>query len=160
MDLNLLPVIEPQEANSAIPKNRGIYFWFDKENDQLVYIGIALGVGGLKKRIASQHLNPKYLEYRAEKHTSKDHYQLKYTIKRKSKKDGSVRKGIDKSAFRKSIGRKLSLKPGKETVNYITENLYLKIYESEKIDDIKLLEKKLIEQYQPKFNTTYKIKNA
>ena len=160
MNLSSLSVIDPQDASNAIPKNRGIYFWFDNKNDQLVYIGIAVGMGGLKKRIVSQHLNAKYLEYRSEKHTSKDQFQLKYAIERLSKKDGSIRKGIDKSAFRKSIGRKLSLKPGNETVSYIIDNLYLKIHQSEEVDYIKALEKKLIGMYQPKFNTTYKINNA
>jgi len=160
MDLGSLSKIEPRHANTAISKSRGIYFWFDKENDQLVYIGIAVGMGGLKKRIVSQHLNPKYLEYRTEKHTSKDKFQLEYAIESLSKKGGNIRKGIDKSAFRKSIGRKLLLKAGNETVNYILDNLYLKINKSEDIDDIKAIEKELIGIYQPKFNTTYKSKNA
>ena len=156
MNLDSLPVIEPKRAKSEIPSKRGIYFWFDNKSNQLVYIGIAVGIGGLKKRIISQHLNPKYLEYRAEKHTLKDKFQLENAIERLSKKDSSMRKGIDKSAFRKSIGRTLNLKPGIDTVNYIVENLYLKINESEDIDVIKVLEKKLIGKYQPKFNTTYK----
>lgn len=69
--------IDLEKINDLLSNKRGIYFWFDIDDDSLVYIGIAVGVGGLKRRILRQHLNPKYLEYRDEKHTSKDGYQLK-----------------------------------------------------------------------------------
>lgn len=58
--------------------------------------------------------------------------------------------------FGKSIGRMLLLKPGDETVNYITANLRLEVFESEDVEFIKNLERKLILQFQPKFNSTYK----
>jgi|TARA_B100000315_G_C14351682_1_gene484306 hypothetical protein len=160
MEIESLNSIEPSDAKYVISKNRGIYFWFDRKTDSLVYIGIAVGVGGLRRRIVSQHLNPKYLEYRTIKHTEKDHFQLSNAVKRLSKDNKTVRKGIDKSAFRKSIGRMLKLKPGNETVEYIVNNLYVKTHESEDITAIKLLEEKLISEYQPKFNTTHKHKNA
>ena len=144
------------DVNTLLSNKRGIYFWFDRVDNSIVYIGIAVGVGGLKKRIAQQHLKPKYIEYRPEKHTSKDDYQLKYAIIRLSKKTGQTKQGIDKSAFRKSIGRRLSLKPGDETVDYIKSNLKLEVFESEDIDMIKSMEKRLIIQYQPKFNSAYK----
>lgn len=148
--------VELEKINELLSNKRGIYFWFDKVDDSLVYIGIAVGVGGLKKRIARQHLNPKYLEYRDEKHTSKDEYQLKYAIPRLSRKTGETKIGIDKSAFRKSIGRMLSLKPGNETVNYIQLNLRLEVFESEDIVMVKNMEKSLIAKFQPKFNSAYK----
>lgn len=49
----------------------------------------------------------------------------------------------------------LLLKPGDETVNYITANLRLEVFESEDVEFIKNLERKLILQFQPKFNSTY-----
>lgn len=148
--------VELEEIKSHLTNKKGIYFWFDKSENVIVYIGIATGVGGLKKRIIQQHLSPKYLEYRAEKHTLKDVFQLKFAIPRVSKKTGDTKYGIDKSAFRKSIGRLLQLKPGDETVNYIRANLRLEVYESEDVELIKSMEKKLIEKNQPKFNSTYR----
>ena len=156
MALPITIKIELANVNNLLSSKRGIYFWFDRSDNSIVYIGIAVGVGGLKKRIAQQHLKPKYLEYRAEKHTSKDEYQLKYAISRLSKNTGETKFGVDKSSFRKSIGRSLSLKPGDETVNYIKSNLMLEIFESEDIDVIKSMEKHLIIEYQPKFNNAYK----
>ena len=120
MELSLLPTLEPTQATTALSNKKGIYFWFSKETDRLVYIGIALGVGGLKRRIVSQHLNPAYLEYRPEKHTTKDKFQSEHSINRKSKDGKTTQCGIDKSAFRKSIGRKLELKPGIDTVQYLS----------------------------------------
>ena len=159
MDIDSLPTIELKNIDDFLSKKRGMYFWFDQRTNRLVYIGIAVGVGGLRKRIISQHLNPKYLEYRPEKHTKKDSFQLQYVV-RVSRKAAPTLLGIDKSAFRKSIGRKLYLKPGNETVDYIIDNLYLRIYESEDIDGIKALEKLLIGEHQPQFNTTYKTRDA
>lgn len=159
MTLPITRKVELDTTNELLSNKRGIYFWFDNAEGSLVYIGIAVGVGGLKKRIAQQHLNPKYLEYRDEKHTSKDEYQLKHAMLRLSKKTREAKKGIDKSAFRKSIGRMLSLKPGAETVNYIKLNLRLEVFESEDILMIKSMEKILIAQYQPKFNSAHKMPN-
>ena len=160
MELQLLSRIEPEEASLFLTPKTGIYFWFNKETNELVYIGIAVGVGGLKKRIVSQHLNPTYLEYRPQKHTGRDKFQLKHSISRASKDKKTMRQGIDKSAFRKSIGRKIELKPGAETVKYIIDNLYLKIYESENISLIKEIEVALIKKYEPIFNTAHRQRNA
>ncbi|MBI4826371.1 MAG: hypothetical protein HY807_08120 [Nitrospirae bacterium] len=158
MKLELLPRIEPDKAVIVLSTKRGIYFWFSKDTDNLIYIGIALGAGGLKKRIVSQHLNPAYLEFRPEKHTEKDRFQLEHAIHRISKDEKNVRYGIDKSAFRKSIGRKLKLKPGIETVTYIMKNLYLKVFESENISIVRALEIDLIKKYEPVFNTSHNTK--
>ena len=144
----------------ALTVKKGIYFWFNKGDDTLVYIGIALGVGGLRKRIVGQHLNPKYLEFRPDKQSEKDKYQLEHPIRRLSKNGGVARCGIDKSAFRKAIGRKLKLKPGVDTVNYILENLYLKVFESEDINFVKALEVELINKYEPLFNTSHNPKKS
>jgi hypothetical protein len=148
--------VDLQDAKSALGEKRGIYFWRDKQDDALVYIGIAVGKGGLKRRIVQQHLNPAYLEYRPHKHTSKDAFQLRFAPTRISKKTGESCLGIDKSAFRKSIGRMLQLKPGKETVSYIMNNLSLEVFESEDVEYIRELEKKLIAHFQPKFNSAHK----
>ena len=160
MELQSLPRIEPEKASLFLTSTRGIYFWFNKETDELVYIGVAIGTGGLKKRIISQHLNPSYLEYRPEKHTSKDKFQLQHSVYRINKDEKLMRQGIDKSSFRKSIGRKLELKPGNETVRYIIENLYLKVHESESVSFIKEAEIALIKKYQPIFNTSHKPQNT
>ena len=152
-----LPIIYPENAKGCVKPTKGIYFWFDKSNDELVYIGIGTGDGGLKKRIVTQHLNPKYIEFRPKVHNEvKDSFQLSCAITRISKKDGSIERGIDKSAFRKTIGRTLRLRPGEATVNYIKENLYFKMFECEDVEFLKSLEKKFIKDYQPKFNTAYK----
>ncbi len=156
MNLNKLTKIEIDEAKRKLTSNKGIYFWFSNISNDIVYIGIAVGVGGLRRRIALQHLNSNYLEYRIEKQSSKDFFQLQHRVEKFSSKDNTIRYGIDKSAFRKSIGRSLELKPGKETVDYIFNNLHLKIFESEDIAKIKMMEKELIKEYQPVFNTTFK----
>lgn len=150
----LLP-INPYEAKNIINNKTGIYFWFDNKTEKIVYIGIATGKSGLRGRIVSQHLNPRYLEYRSNKHTSKDTFQLAHAIKKISDNNGSVRHGIDKSAFRKSIGRILSIKPGDGTVNYINNNLHLRVYESANIELIKKLEIELIKSHKPVFNTAH-----
>ena len=81
---------------------------------------------------------------------------MEYAIPRASRKTGEIKHGIDKSTFRKSIGRMLLLKPGQETVNYIKANLRLEVFESEDIEFIKNMEKQLIVQKQPKFNSAHK----
>lgn len=154
MEILKLQRIEPGNAKKELlPKKRGMYFWFDKKNDKVVYIGIAVGKKGLRGRIVSQHLRPEYLEYRPEKQSKKlDCFQIVNPFNKGNKK------GIDKSAFRKSIGRKLKIKPGIDTCSYIVDNLYLRVFESEKIEYIKALEKELIQEHQPKFNTQHKKK--
>ncbi len=135
-----------EQVKNLLSTNRGIYFWFDVNDNSIVYIGIANGVGGLKRRIG-QHLNPKYLEPRSEKqHTSKDAFQLSHAIIKNDKK------AIDKSSFRKSIGRMLNLKPGDETVEYIRNNLRLEIFESDDKEHIENMEKEFIKRFKPKFN--------
>lgn len=81
---------------------------------------------------------------------------MQYAIPRTSKTTGAIKLGIDKSAFRKSIGRMLSLKPGEETVEYIVKNLRLEVFETDDISVIKDMEKILVAQFQPIFNTAHK----
>lgn len=157
MDLPILKEIQLDKAGDSLSNKRGIYFWFSNVDNSIVYIGIAVGQGGLRKRIHLQHLNPKYLEFRSEKQSTKDAFQLQYAISKVSKSSGTLVQGIDKSSFRKSIGRKLSLKPGVDTVEYIQNNFLLKVFESEDKSQIKEMEKVLIKQYKPLFNTALKL---
>jgi len=156
INIEKLEIINPNEAREKVPKNTGIYFWFEKNNDELIYIGTGSGRYGLYNRIVRQHLNPKYIEFRSEKHSSKDFFQLKFPIKKMVK--GELKSGIDQSAFRKNIGRKLQVKPGDGTVNYILNNFYLKYQEVSEIEKLKLLEKELIRRFKPEFNISHKYK--
>ena len=151
MKLDNLISIQVKDIKSSVPIKRGIYFWIDNKKNHPVYIGKAKS---LRKRML-QHLNPKYLEYRTSKHTTKDSFQLRHAIKRPSKDGSKIREGIDKSVFRRSIGRKLKLKPGNETVDYITKNCYLKVLVYK--EDLSTLENYLIKKYQPEFNTVGKL---
>lgn len=99
-----------------------------------MYIGIAIGKQGLYGRILKQHLNGKYLEFRSEKYTSKDIYQLENAFLKKDNNNTEFRKGIDKSTFRKVVGRLFNLKPGDETVNFIQKNFYCKYLENKDLD--------------------------
>ena len=152
--INEFKLINLENAKVEIPKSKGIYIWLD-HNDKIVYVGIACGRNGLHHRICNQHLNPNYLEFRESKHNEKDVFQLNHAITRLSK-NNTLKKGIDKSSFRKSLGRNLKLKPGNDTCNYIFSNLQLKILTSDEIEMIKQLEIQLITQLNPIFNTTYK----
>jgi excinuclease UvrABC nuclease subunit len=156
MDFEKLQKIHPSEAILKVPKNKGIYFWFEKETDKLIYIGTGTGVNGLHNRIVRQHLNPKYIEYREEKHSHKDVFQLQNPIMKEVK--GILKAGIDQSAFRKNIGRKYKINPGHGTVDYIMQNLYLKFYEQDDIYELKQLEKELIYKHKPELNISHKYK--
>jgi hypothetical protein len=147
-------LINLKHAKNEISKSKGIYIWLNKK-DEIVYVGIACGKNGLFHRIYNQHLNANYLEYRNSKHNIKDEFQLQYAIT-KLGSSNALKKGIDKSSFRKSIGRKLRLKPGEETCKYIFTNLKLKVLESNNIEIIKKLEIDLITKFNPVFNTAYK----
>ena len=151
MKLDNLISIQIKDIKSSVPQERGIYFWIDNKTNYPVYIGKAKN---LRKRML-QHLNPKYLEYRASKHTIKDSFQLRHAIKRPSKDGSTIREGIDKSVFRRSIGRKLKLKSGNETVDYITKKCCLKVLVYKK--ELSILESCLIKKYQPEFNTVGKL---
>ena len=148
--------IDLNDHQNELTSQNGIYFWFDKNTMACVYIGIACSKKGLKGRISRQHLNPRYLESREHKHSVKDDFQLMHPIMRLSSK-GIIKKCIDKSTFRKSIGRALKLKPGDETCSYILDNLILKVLESSDKDYLRDLEKKLNQKVQPRFNTSMKL---
>ena len=104
---------------SSVPNKAGLYVWYSTLTGEPVYVGSAVGVGGLRRRICQQHLNPRYLERRASKFTSKDWFQLENPIL----PNGVV--AIDKSAFRKNLARSHGLKAGQESVDYIKANFCL-----------------------------------
>lgn len=150
--------VNPSDVNlkTILPKNKGIYFWCSNDTDEVVYIGTGSGVNGLYNRIIRQHLNPKYIEYREEKQSIKDSFQQVNPIMKEVK--GFLKAGIDQSAFRKNIGRTYNIKPGEGTVSYIKDNFYLKYLEIEDKEELMMLEKELINKYQPVLNISHKYK--
>ena len=152
LDVSKLKKVDPSDSNikMMIPKEKGIYFWFESGTEKLMYIGKASGKEGLYNRIISQHLRPTYIEYRGNKggNQIKDAYQIKYAIIRE--RDGA--KGIDQSSFRRSIGSTFNIKPGIHTVNYIKDNFYLKFIIIKNVDEIKTIEKEMIITLKPLLN--------
>jgi hypothetical protein len=82
----------------------------------VIYIGTATGVGGLRNRIG-HHLSPRYLESRSEELRPEDQFQLSCGVLLNG------RPAVDKSVFRRSLGRSLKLSPGEGTVDHIRQNL-------------------------------------
>ena len=137
-----------------VPKERGIYLWFRGLN--IEYIGIANNKNGLYGRVVRQHLNEEYLEFRPTNQSSKDTYQLAHAI---DKVDGKeIKYGIDKSTFRKKIGRKFELSPGKATVDYIKKNGCFKYVPVKNISKeiLELIETILIGFFKPELNVSKK----
>ena len=129
-----------------IPKETGLYAWFPKHTNEIIYVGIAAGKGGLYRRIVAQHLNCKYLEARTQKFTNKDDYQLSHPIYL----SGKV--AIDKSAFRKNVAREQKLRAGEESVNYILRNFDLAYISDQDTSQIKNWETDIIKEKSPKYN--------
>lgn len=147
--LESLSEIDPKVANEALSKKKGIYFWISKRTKKPVYIGSAAGKAGLKARIR-QHLDPNYIEYRSTHHRERDAFQLSCPLRHD---DGRI--GIDKSSFRKAIGRKKKIGPGMPTVSYILRNLFLKVVYCDSMSKAEILtkEKAFIQEHRPMFNT-------
>ena len=115
--LEHLTVVNYQNIEKQVPKSKGIYFWVNCKSKNYEYIGIATNNQGLYGRICSKHLNKNYLEYREIKHSKiKDSYQIKNAIRKEANPE---RKYIDKSAFRKNVGRLMELCPGEDTLDYV-----------------------------------------
>jgi hypothetical protein len=129
--------------SEVIPKSTGLYAWFTKDAEKIVYIGVAQGKNGLHQRIIKQHLNPKYLETRESKFKEKDQFQV---VK--------GRKAIDKSAFRKNVARRHSLVPGQESVEFIRKHFLLSfiVFRDDNKTDLRGLESKVIEMAEPIYN--------
>ena len=137
-----------------VPKERGIYLWFRGSN--IEYIGVANNKNGLYGRVVRQHLNEEYLEFRPTNQSSKDTYQLAHAIEKVNGKE--IKYGIDKSTFRKKIGRKFELRPSKATVDYIKKNGSFKYVPVENISKeiLELIETILIGYFKPELNDSKK----
>jgi len=144
------------KGKANVPSKKGLYMWVEKNSKEVVYIGIALSKYGLHRRINLQHLNPNYLEYRKERYILKDRYQIRFAVTKKTKLGAIVAKGIDKSVFRRAVGRKHRIKPGQNTVNFIIENYCLKFFCMANEIKIKTVEKMLINKCQPIYNTSHR----
>lgn len=102
-----------------VPSATGVYVWYSKAAGCPVYVGKASGKNGLRHRICAQHLNRSYLEGRTRKFTEADSFQLGCAV---------VVRGqpcIDKSVFRRNIGRRERIAPGQPTIDYIREHFEL-----------------------------------
>tara|TARA_S200000501_G_C20540883_1_gene619994 strand:+ start:62 stop:640 length:579 start_codon:yes stop_codon:yes gene_type:complete len=139
---------------NTVPKNRGIYIWF--RGLTIEYIGVANNKNGLYGRVVRQHLNEEYLEFRPTSQSSKDTYQLTHAIEKVV--GNEIKYGIDKSTFRKKIGRKFELRPSKETVDYIKQNGSIKYVPVEDIskEKLDLIETLLIGFFKPELNDSKK----
>ena len=122
-------------TKEVLPETAGVYCWIDKATKGIVYVGSATGNKGLRNRIWHQHLNPNYLESRADKFTRYDLFQINHPIYINNKV------AIDKSTFRKSVARRYLLKAGEESVKYILEH-YLLSFEPYKDPEQALLDEK------------------
>jgi hypothetical protein len=136
-----------QLTRAAIPPYKGIYAWFS--GPEVVYIGKATGADGLRGRIGN-HLAPRYLESRPEKLRPADEFQLSCGVLLNGKP------AVDKSVFRRSLGRTLRISPGEGTVAFIRQMLsvgwltFSPAYEPKIVG----LEEALIKAVNPKLNVT------
>lgn len=58
------------------------------------------------------------------------------------------------------VERNQSINPGSPTVEYISNNFFLKVFESEDVDMIKKLEVDLIKKYEPEFNSSHRSRES
>ena len=93
-------------SRDDIPTLQGLYVWSSASSGEVFYVGKASGRAGLRNRIWAQHLNPKYVETREEKFQSADDFQRGCSVLI----GGKV--CVDKSVFRRSLGRSRRLAPG------------------------------------------------
>lgn len=130
-----------------VPRQRGLYAWYSIESGDLLYVGKATGRRGLRGRICSQHLNPQYVETRPEKFRPADEFQLSC-----GEVGGKV--CVDKSVFRRSIGRRFKLAPGEPTVRYIKEKLAVAWLTADVVGDVPKCELELIQVLEPVLNVS------
>ena len=152
-DLNRVNRLNLYEIErDLIPKEKGLYAYYQKNNGVIEYIGSATGQNGLRGRVWGQHLNPKYLEPRTEKFTKIDQKQVeKATIH-----NGKI--VIEKSAFRKNLARKHNLAPGFECLEFLKDNFLISIIPltNRTKGEIRAMEKYLIKVTSPKYNLKFK----
>ncbi|MCX5704032.1 MAG: hypothetical protein NT066_06055 [Candidatus Omnitrophica bacterium] len=147
------PRLNPKNIQKEdIPRQIGLYAWILRKTSKISYIGSAIGAGGLRRRICFQHLNPKYLEARKGKFTSRDSFQVNHPILIKG------RVVICKSAFRRNIARTHCLMAGVECVEYIKRNFLLSfvIFGDNEKELVKEIEKSLILTIKPQYNIVHK----
>jgi hypothetical protein len=136
-------------SRDEIPVSQGLYVWSSANARDVLYVGKASNRGGLRGRIWSQHLNPRYLESRETKFIiPADDFQRGCKVLR----NGKV--CVDKSVFRRSIGRRFKLPPGEGTVRYIREHLSVAwvIFAPGLVREIPRLERELIRELKPSLN--------
>jgi hypothetical protein len=144
--INKVPFDAADDLRKTIPKEIGAYTWSTKRNSKLMYVGIATGRNGLYGRIIKQHLNPSYLLTDQDKWREKDEFQIAHYSFLNGKP------AIDKSAFRKNLGREHNLQPGEETVNYIKSNFCLRFIVVPSRESARAIEKEIIQLYEPGYN--------
>ena len=132
----------------GVPKDMGVYVWYEIGSVAPIYIGKATGRNGLRNRILGQHLNAKYLETRQERWTAEDERQASHGVLHNG------RLAIEKSAFRKNLARKTGNSPGEQNVQFIHENCLLRTLAFPKHDakEIASIESRLIKHYRPELN--------
>jgi hypothetical protein len=135
-------------TRDEVPPEPGLYVWYAVNDGEVLYVGKATGRGGLRRRICSQHLNPKYLESRPEKLRAADEFQQSCGMR----VGGNV--CVDKSVFRRSLGRRFRLAPGAGTVQYIRDNLALAWLTADLIGDVPKRERELIRELNPSLNVS------
>jgi hypothetical protein len=136
-------------TREAVPLEQGVYAWCSRTCGEILYVGKATGRGGLRTRIIGQHLNPRYLESREERFQPADEFQRRCGVLLAGKVC------VDKSVFRRSIGRTLRLAPGEDTVRYIRENLAVAwLTSTDLVGQIPRHEIELIRELKPKMNVS------
>lgn len=108
-----------------VPKDIGVYLWRSKKDGQIVYIGQALGRGGLYQRINQQHLNERYR-----------------------------RKDVEKSAFRRNVAEEYKNLKWEEVVPFIIKNYTLSFITFPKENErlVNFVEKLLQFELEPKYS--------
>ena len=135
------------DLTRLVPKRIGVYIWSAREDDSIVYVGKAVGCRGLYTRIIKQHLNPRYLLTDQTKwHREKDAYQAAEHALLNGKP------AIDKSAFRKNIGRMHRLPPGQPTVDFIRSHFLLRFVLVPSKAAGAQLEHRIISAASPRYN--------
>ena len=136
-----------EDLRGVVPNQLGAYVWSEKSSGQIVYAGSATGNKGLYRRIIGQHLNPKYLLTNKEKwHQQKDAFQIVNFVLSNGKP------AIDKSAFRKNIGRAHRIRPGEGTVRFIKDNFILRFIVLPSRETALSIEDEIIDLYCPRYN--------
>lgn len=104
-----------------VPKKIGVYLWRSKEDDDIVYIGQALGREGLHQRIIQQHLNKNYYG-----------------------------KGKEKSRFRRKVADEYKNLKREDVIHFIKKNYTLSFIEFPKEDKrlADFVEKLLLFKYE------------